>query len=175
MKEIIRYIKHFIFFQKRFKQSDISDYKLVFSESEYKRTRYAGYMNWLGEDTLTSTSEWKYGYFEIQTPYNVKLQSKQIPSLKMILNQNGQFGFEYLSEESKLSRQFDLFISHKHFFNKSSKSHKFGVMWTPLSIRLYVDDILVYHTTEIAIVKYYINSLRIITQGKADYVKVWQR
>jgi hypothetical protein len=93
----------------------------------------------------------------------------------MILNQNGQFGFEYLSEESKLSRQFDLFISHKHFFNKNSKSHKFGVMWTPLSIRLYVDDILVYHTTEIAIVKYYINSLRIITQGKADYVKVWQR
>jgi len=174
MKEIIRYIKYHVF-KKRFESSLVSDYILSFYESDYKKTRYAGYMNWVGEDTMTSISDWKYGYFEIQTPHNVKLQAKQIPSLKILLNQNGYFGFEYASDEIKTTREYELFIRHKHFFSNKSKSHKYGLMWTPFSLSLYVDDVLVYHTNEINVVKYYIKSLRIITQGKADYVKVWKR
>jgi hypothetical protein len=48
-------------------------------------------------------------------------------------------------------------------------------MWSEDSIELYVDDYLVYKTNNIDDVKLFIKKMRIITQGKADYVKVYKK
>ena len=167
MKEFLRYMKYFIISRKRFDSKILSDYLVVFHEFDYKKTRYAGYLNWSGDDTLVSMSDWKFGYFEIKTSNHVKLQSKELSTLKIVLNENNKF---YLQSPFELKP-----TKLNHYFNKSIKSHKFGLMWSEDSIELYVDDYLVYKTNNIDDVKLFIKKMRIITQGKADYVKVYKK
>lgn len=167
MKEFLRYMKYFVFSRKRFDSKVLSNYLLVFQESEYKKTRYAGYLNWVGDDALVSTSSWQHGYFEIMTSSHVKLQCKEIPALKIVLSENDKF---YLQSPFELEP-----VKLNHHFNKSIKSHKFGLLWCDDLIELYVDDYLVYKTSNIDDVKLFIKKMRIITQGKTDYVKVWKK
>lgn len=165
MKNLLNWFK-FLLPQKKFNPSIIEDYKLIFEHTQYKKHRLSGYTEWKVErSVLKSNKEYKYGYFEIQTDGDVILASDRIFGLNISLNSNGWFFFSTLEPDMKKV--------WKHY-NKN-KSVKYGLLWTPRRIIVFVNDTMLYDTSDIDIVKYYIEPMKIVTSKECEYIKVYQK
>lgn len=165
MKNLLNWFK-FLLPQKKFNPSIIEDYKLIFEHTEYKKHRLSGYTEWKVErSVLKSNKEYKYGYFEIQTDGDAILASDRIFGLNISLNSNGWFFFSTLEPDMKKV--------WKH--HTKNKSVKYGLLWTPSRIIVFVNDTMLYDTSDIDIVKYYIEPMKIITSKECEYIKVYQK
>ena len=165
MKNLLNWFK-FLLPQKKFNPSIIEDYKLIFEHTEYKKHRLPGYTEWKVErSVLKSNKEYKYGYFEIQTDGDAILESDRIFGLNISLNSNGWFFFSTLEPDMK--------GVWKH--HTKNKSVKYGLLWTPNRIIVFINDTMLYDTSDIDIVKYYIEPMKIITSKECDYIKIYQK
>ena len=165
MKNLLNWFK-FLLPQKKFNPSIIEDYKLIFEHTEYKKHRLSGYTEWKVErSVLKSNKEYKYGYFEIQTDGDAILASDRIFGLNISLNSNGWFFFSTLEPDMKKV--------WKH--HTKNKSVKYGLLWTPSRIIVFINDTMLYDTSDIDIVKYYIEPMKIITSKECDYIKIYQK
>jgi hypothetical protein len=165
MKNLLNWFK-FLLPQKKFNPSIIEDYKLIFEHTEYKKHRLSGYTEWKVErSVLKSNKEYKYGYFEIQTDGDAILASDRIFGLNISLNSNGWFFFSTLEPDMKK-------VGKHHTKNKSVK---YGLLWTPNRIIVFINDTMLYDTSDIDIVKYYIEPMKIITSKECDYIKIYQK
>ena len=165
MKNLLNWFK-FLLPQKKFNPSIIEDYKLIFEHTEYKKHRLSGYTEWKVErSVLKSNKEYKYGYFEIQTDGDAILESDRIFGLNISLNSNGWFFFSTLEPDMKK-------VWKHHIKNKSVK---YGLLWTPNRIIVFINDTMLYDTSDIDIVKYYIEPMKIITSKECDYIKIYQK
>lgn len=165
MNNLLNWFK-FLLPQKKFNPSIIEDYKLIFEHTQYKKHRLSGYTEWKVErSVLKSNKEYKYGYFEIQTDGDVILASDRIFGLNISLNSNGWFFFSTLEPDMKKV--------WKH--HNKNKSVKYGLLWTPSRIIVFVNDTMLYDTSDIDIVKYYIEPMKIITSKECEYIKVYQK
>ena len=165
MKNLLNWFK-FLLPQKKFNPSIIEDYKLIFEHTEYKKHRLSGYTEWKVErSVLKSNKEYKYGYFEIQTDGDAILESDRIFGLNISLNSNGWFFFSTLEPDMKKV--------WKH--HTKNKSVKYGLLWTPNRIIVFINDTMLYDTSDIDIVKYYIEPMKIITSKECDYIKIYQK
>lgn len=165
MKNLLNWFK-FLLPQKKFETSLIEDYKLIFEHTQYKKHRLSGYTEWkLEKNMLKSNKDYKYGYFEIQTDGDVILSSDRISPLNISLNNNGWFYFETLEPEMKKV--------WKH--TKKNKSVKYGLLWNPNRIIVFIDDIMLYDTSDISVVKYFIEPMKIFTSKECEYIKIYQK
>ena len=165
MNNLLNWFK-FLLPQKKFNPSIIEDYKLIFEHTEYKKHRLSGYTEWKVErSVLKSNKEYKYGYFEIQTDGDAILESDRIFGLNISLNSNGWFFFSTLEPDMKKV--------WKH--HTKNKSVKYGLLWTPNRIIVFINDTMLYDTSDIDIVKYYIEPMKIITSKECDYIKIYQK
>ena len=165
MKNLLNWFK-FLLPQKKFNPSIIEDYKLIFEHTEYKKHRLSGYTEWKVErSVLKSNKEYKYGYFEIQTDGDAILSSDRIFGLNISLNSNGWFFFSTLEPDMKKV--------WKH--HTKNKSVKYGLLWTPRRIIVFINDTMLYDTSDIDVVKYYIEPMKVITSKECEYIKIYQK
>jgi hypothetical protein len=165
MKNLLNWFK-FLLPQKKFNPSIIEGYGLVFEHTEYKKHRLSGYTEWkVDHSLLKSNKEYKYGYFEIQTDGDVILSSEKISPLSLSISSHGWFYVETIEPELKKV--------WKHY-NKD-KEKKYGVYWSANRISVWIDDIMLYDISDIDIVKYYIEPMKIITSKECTYIKVYQK
>lgn len=165
MKNLLNWFK-FLLPQKKFNPSIIEGYGLVFEHTEYKKHRLSGYTEWkVDHSVLKSNKEYKYGYFEIQTDGDVILSSDRIYPLNISLNSNGWFFFSTL--ESKLKKVWKN--------TNKNKSVKYGLLWTPSRIIVFINDTMLYDTSDINVVKYFIEPMKVITSKECEYIKIYQK
>ena len=165
MKNLLNWFK-FLLPQKKFNPSIIEDYKLIFEHTEYKKHRLSGYTEWKVErSVLKSNKEYKYGYFEIQTDGDAILESDRIFGLNISLNSNGWFFFSTLEPDMK--------TVWKH--HTKNKSVKYGLLWTPRRIIVFINDTMLYDTSDIDVVKYFIEPMKVITSKECEYIKIHKK
>jgi hypothetical protein len=151
---------------KKFNPSMLDGFKLVLDHTEYKKHRLSGYTEWkISNNMIKSNKEYKYGYFEVLTNGDFILSSEKISPLSLSISNHGWFYIETIEPELKKV--------WKHY-NKD-KEKKYGVYWSEDRITVWVNDVMLYDISDIDIVKYYIEPMRIITSKECTYIKVYQK
>jgi hypothetical protein len=165
MKNLLNWFKSLLL-KEKFNPYLLVNYNLVFEHTEYKKHRLSGYTEWkLENDMLKSNKDYKYGYFEILGNDSITLSSDKISPLKISLDINGSLCFETLEFK----------IKQNWITNKKNKFVKYGLFWSPTKLMVIVDENVVYKTSDIQIVKYFIEPMKIYTSKECEYIKVYQQ
>ena len=164
---MLEWIKNKFLKKEEFNDGLIKGYRLVFSQTDYKKHRLAGYTEWyMKNDLITSHKGFKYGYFEFKTKGDVILSSKKIKQLKISINESNWFFVESLNSE---------YPEHTTKLPKPNAVRKYGLIWTPSQIKLYVDDKFVKSISDISTLKYFIDPLNIQTTEECEYINIFQK